>query len=58
VLKGGWRLRLELGDQGSGVAGAEPRRSGQLPSADRGAVGAEFGIEALGSGALARHLGA
>jgi hypothetical protein len=43
VLEGSRRLGLELGDQGAGITGAEPSRGGQLPSADRGTVGAEVG---------------
>ena len=58
MLEGGWWLGVELGDQGAGVAGAEPSSGGQLPSADRGAGSAEFGIDALGPGALGQHLSA
>jgi hypothetical protein len=48
-------MDLELGHQGAGAAGAEPSRGGQLPSADRGAVGAELGVGALGLSALGQH---
>ena len=41
VLEGSRRPYLKLGDQGAGVAGAEPSGGGQLASADRGAGGAE-----------------
>src|SRR4029453_7828866 len=56
LLDHGRRSGLELGDQGAGVAGAEPSRGGQLPSADRGTISAEFGVRALVLGALGRHL--
>jgi hypothetical protein len=55
---GSRRPGLELGDQGAGVAGAEPSRGGQLSGADRRAVGAEFGVGTLGLSALGQHLDA
>ena len=58
VLEDGWWLGVELGHEGAGVAGAEPSGGGQLASADRRAVGAEVGVDALGLGALGQHLGA
>ena len=58
ALEGGRRLGLELGDQGAGVAGAEPSRGGQLPSADCRTISAKFGVGALSLGALGQHLSA
>src|SRR4029453_16493058 len=57
ALDGGSRSGVELGDQGTGVNGAEPSSSGELPSADRRAGGAEFGIDTLTLGALGQRLG-
>jgi hypothetical protein len=57
VLEGDWWLGVELGQQGAGVAGAEPSSGGQLASADRRAVGAKVGVGALGLGTLGHHLG-
>jgi hypothetical protein len=31
-VAGDWWLDVELGDQGAGVAGAEPNRGGRLPA--------------------------
>ena len=59
VLQSGCRLGVELGQEGTGVAGAEPSSGGQLASADRRSGGAEFGVDALlGLGALGQHLSA
>jgi hypothetical protein len=49
---------MELGQKGAGVAGAEPSSGSQLASADRDALGAEFGVGTLGLGALGHHFGA
>jgi hypothetical protein len=55
VLEGDWRSGLELRDQRSGVAGAQPCAGGQLGGADGGAVGAELSVDPLGLGALGQH---
>ena len=57
LLDGCWRLGLELGDQGAGVAGTEPSSGDQLPSDDRRCCGAQFDVGALGLGALGQHFG-